>query len=446
MKRNYYGVLVIFLVLLSVFVVLFSSRFIPRKAVNTRASAADTTSSCRWQAVQTPNVGNGTNFLYSIKAINNTDVWAVGSYYDSQSQSYKNLALQWDGQNWNVMNVPSQGAGNNFLTFINAVSPTDLWLVNNSYYNGTSSSVLLHGDGQTWTPINLPNSANMSINRVDILNANNIWLIGDKSVSQSVTAYLVHWNGVTWKQVDISAYHISYSDIKALSDTDVWIVGQKVVNNLRQTYALHWNGTTWIEVPTPNGNLPESELGIVAGLSANDIWADGLTYDSNQGIYHPLVVHWDGNSWSSSPLPNFKNYSTFVYDIFPNSAKDVLIAGVYFPSDTKNSVYMMRWNGTSWNQETIANVGQSENTLWRLSGLRVPSLTKPDVWAAGYSSDVFTQTHNFIEKYSCNNTLNVQVNPASPQPTLSCTPKPLCANPYDPRCLMMKISNTNWCK
>lgn len=448
MYKKYFGIIIIALFVLSIFGVIYTSLLIPKKPLDTKASAAETTSTCGWQAVQTPNVGNGTNFLYSIKSISNTAVWAVGSYFDNTSQLYKNLALKWDGQSWNIINVPNQNSGNNFLILVKALSPSDLWMVDNTYVNGSTNSVLLHGDGLTWTPVTLPNSTNLSINQVDAVSSNNIWIIGDQFVGQNPNAYLVHWDGNSWKQIDISSHPIMYQDIKVLSDSDIWIVGQKIVNNLRQPYSIHWNGNAWIDVTVPNGNLPETELGKVEGLNGNDVWADGLTYDTNQGIFRPFVIHWDGNNWTNRLFPNFGTYNTLVYDILPNSTNDVLVAGIYFPTDTSNKIYMMRWIGSGWKQESIANVGQSENVLWVLSTGTSPvaSLSKPDIWAAGYKSDAFTQSQNFVEKYSCNKTLNVQVNPTSTQTPLSCTPKPICANPYDPRCLMIKNSTTNWCK
>jgi hypothetical protein len=62
---------------------------------------------------------------------------------------------------------------------------------------------------------------------------------------------------------------------------------------------------TWQSVPLP-ANLSglTGTIFSMSALSANDIWAVGQAPDGNLTDYRPLVLHYDGKSWSQVLLPN----------------------------------------------------------------------------------------------------------------------------------------------
>ena len=67
--------------------------------------------------------------------------------------------------------------------------------------------------------------------------------------------------------------------VRGTSSTDTWAVGVAVIGGVDQTLALHWNGHTWTRVTTPDPGGPSvsSDLVGVAGTSASDTWAVGVT-------------------------------------------------------------------------------------------------------------------------------------------------------------------------
>src|SRR5262249_49654542 len=87
--------------------------------------------------------------------------------------------------------------------------------------------------------------------------------------------------------------------VAALSPTDAWAVGtmSSLANpHIRnQVLIEHWNGEEWQVVPSSSAGI----LSGVAAVAANDAWAVG------QANSIPLMLHWDGASWSPVPGPNF---------------------------------------------------------------------------------------------------------------------------------------------
>jgi hypothetical protein len=90
----------------------------------------------------------------------------------------------------------------------------------------------------------------------------------------------------------------------ALSPTNVWSVGGSATGEPLDTIkpaAEHWDGTSWslVSVPNPDqGTRFRDFLTGVAAISANDIWAVGITHSGT------LTEHWDGTSWSIIKSPD----------------------------------------------------------------------------------------------------------------------------------------------
>ena len=113
-----------------------------------------------WSIVNTPNPGGALGDLTSVDAIGASDVWAVGNSRVSGEQS-RTLTEHWDGHSWSIVPSPSNGALNNFLAGVTALSGTDVWAVGTyakqlplGFANRTITE---HWDGDGWTIVSSPN-------------------------------------------------------------------------------------------------------------------------------------------------------------------------------------------------------------------------------------------------------------------------------------------------
>ena len=102
--------------------------------------------------------------------------------------------------------------------------------------------------------------------------------------------------------------------VSADSATDAWAVGRLQVQ--QSPVVLHWDGTSWSPV-----NIPATvrELFGVSAISPANAWAVGGSPSSSP----PVVLHWDGSSWTTTPAPG----EGAAEDVSAGSATDVWVVG-----------------------------------------------------------------------------------------------------------------------
>ncbi len=154
----------------------------------------------------------------------------------------------------------------------------------------------------------------------------------------------------------------------SLSANDVWAVG---VSSTLTTLAEHWNGTAWSVVPSPtvaNGKF----LG-VAGAATNDVWAVGFTV----GGAPPLIAHWNGAAWRTVKAPRQAGVLNAVTAV---STNDVWAVGDFINASGVQQTLIEQWNGRKWGVVSSPNVGTQPNEL-----LGVTAVSANDIWAVGFS-------------------------------------------------------------
>ena len=179
--------------------------------------------------------------------------------------------------------------------------------------------------------------------------------------------------------------------ISAVSDSDVWAVG--VSYNTERTLSTslieHWNGTQWTVVPSPNPSSTLNVLNAVAAVSANDVWAVGTAPTGSNPI---LIIHWNGSVWSVVPNPPSSMPLNNLAALAVISANDVWAVGTGLIGD-EDATATLHWNGTAWSVIPSPNVGpEVDNTL-----AGVTAVASNDVWAVGTQQPTsLTDPHTLI--------------------------------------------------
>ena len=110
------------------------------------------------------------------------------------------------------------------------------------------------------------------------------------------------------------------------------------------------SGAAWQIIASPNGSGQVNELHSVSALAENDVWAAGVSYNTERTLGSTLIEHWNGSRWSVVPSPNPSSSVNMINAVAAVSANDVWAVGTApTPTDTVFLVQMLdrKWI-TAW--------------------------------------------------------------------------------------------------
>lgn len=332
-------------------------------AAGATATPSDTPPGCsHWNGSQL--IDQGESGFDGLAAVSPCNVWAVGGAGNPISPFIEH----WDGSSWAVVPSPDPG-GTAGLTAVSAASASDIWAVGDSF--GTHDNLILHYDGSAWTQVPSPNLGDETrLVSVDARAANDAWASGVTfDANGDGQAVILHWNGTNWSQATLppELTDTTVDGISADSATDAWAVvngsGDAIPSMLR------WDGTSWTLVPFPT---PLSEVTSVSAVSPSSAWAVG-----HQGIFgssQPVVMHWDGTSWAQVASPTFGvGLGNWLDTVVATSDTSVFALGVYatdWPKLIPKLVpLVLHWDGNSWTGAALPVPGQGIPTVNRALGV-----------------------------------------------------------------------------
>jgi hypothetical protein len=154
---------------------------------------------------------------FRLTANSATDAWAVGGI--RVGGHVKTIAAHWDGHTWRIAPTPTQNT-DSALVDIQAVSPTDVWALGQSYYTKVT-----HNPPNCKTPCT-------------------------EVQSTLPIAIYEHWNGHHWSLAPVSSARMMFegtSTITTARDGSTWAAGGCYYQNI----ITHWNGHAWVPVRHP---------------------------------------------------------------------------------------------------------------------------------------------------------------------------------------------------
>ena len=212
-------------------------------------------------------------------------------------------------KNWHIVSSPHIPIQENYLWSVSASSEDDVWAVGQSFDGSHTKTLLEHWDGKKWKIFSNPNPGlGPVLQGVAAISSKNAWAVGGTIDQQTkiTSALIEHWNGKQWsvaQSPSIGSKGGSLNKVIAVASDDVWAVGYTIHADIEKTLIEHWDGKQWSVVPSPSpSSIPAYLTGITA-ISANDIWAVGYLIPS-QSSRKALIEHWNGKAWSIVDAPN----------------------------------------------------------------------------------------------------------------------------------------------
>lgn len=224
-------------------------------------------------------------------------------------------------------------------------------------------------------------------NALAVVGGNDIWAVGHQH-SQSNTSLqpmAEHWNGTRWTPVNVESPGSGDSGLNAaaaVSATDVWAAGfTSSGGRTAGNYAMlaeHWDGASWSSSPLPDVPASSASLTGIDAVSSADVWAVG--YRKIGPFFRTLALHWDGIAWTAVPSRNASGRNNVLTGVSGASAHDVWAVG-WFDDGTVPQALIEHWDGASWSIESGPPLGAGSDVL-----TAVTALSSSDAWAVGYDN------------------------------------------------------------
>jgi len=190
-----------------------------------------------WTEVEVPDEVDGV--LNDVAALAPNDVWAVGSVGDPAASLERALVLHWDGAVWAIVDVRRAiGGGKALLRDIDAVSPTDLWVVGYQH----NQPLVLRFDGQAWSKSGTEVPGDLAA--IEAFATSEVWGIGTP---------IQRFDGTGWTEFTTIRGDTALAGAAAVGVQDIWAVGSRPAGEEGQLRAavVRWNGQRWLFVDGP---------------------------------------------------------------------------------------------------------------------------------------------------------------------------------------------------
>jgi hypothetical protein len=260
-----------------------------------------------WSVVASPNQGSGNNSLNSVSMISGAG-WAVGY---AQNGPFQPLALHWNGTQWSTA---SSGTfrGDALFTGVDTLADGSAWAAGFQLTSdGTRRTLIEHSTGGALTTVASPNdgttATDNTLTAVSGTQATGLWAVGYRMGSMGLKPLVLRYDTTkpspTWVSVSGAGgvpspgkVETVLTGIDVLTASNVWAVGYYNDGSAERPLALHWNGSTWSNSPIPGAGA----LRKVAAITASNVWAAGTYYNASAQRNETLVVHFNGTSWTTA--------------------------------------------------------------------------------------------------------------------------------------------------
>src|SRR5215471_3326408 len=289
--------------------------------------------------------------LHAVAAVSSSDVWAVGEEDSGQPYAPSHtLIVHWDGTAWTRVPSPGPSTSGLFpsLVSLSMVSATDGWAVGSVYDEqaNTSRNLALHWTGTSWQRVAASPAAGFT--GVASFLPSDVTAVGDEQTgTHTFRPAAFHWNGTNWSLAatppsppGVPASHAGVSSLSAPSATDMWAIGSYYASTASKNLAWHWNGTRWAVMALPSPGVPligVSGLTGAAAISPANVWDVGFAATKNCAyncIYQTVSLQWNGTKWTrvATPDPGGPNQRAVLLGIGAAGPGNIWAVGYYYLS------------------------------------------------------------------------------------------------------------------
>ena len=155
-------------------------------------------------------------------------------------------------------------------------------------------------------------------------------------------------------------------------------------------------GTGWQQVPSPSIGNSDNNLTAVSAASPTNVWAVGSYYaPSNTNVLAAMAEHFDGSTWTEYPLPNVGPNENSLLGVSELPSGSTWAVGYYVNAEYQQQTLVQHYDGTNWSVIPSPSPGGRQNILYGVS-----ALSDTDVWAVGADQDSSGVWHSLAENWN----------------------------------------------
>jgi hypothetical protein len=151
----------------------------------------------------------------------------------------------------------------------------------------------------------------------------------------------------------------------------------------------------WTIVPSPSIGGMDNNLAAVSAGSATDVWAIGSYVPVTAGILQAMGEHYDGTSWTEFPLPNVGPNENSLLGASELPSGHTWAVGYFVNAEYKQQTLIEHFDGTSWTVVPSPSPGALQNILYG-----VAAISESDAMAVGASEDANGLWHTLAERWN----------------------------------------------
>jgi hypothetical protein len=153
-------------------------------------------------------------------------------------------------------------------------------------------------------------------------------------------------------------------------------------------------GSGWFAVPSPTIGNFDNNLAAVSAASSTDAWAVGSYYaPSNTNVLVSMAEHFDGTSWTEVPLPNVGPNENTLLGVSELTSGHAWAVGYYVNAEYQQRTLVQHYDGATWSVVPSPSPG-TQNILYG-----VAAISDSDVWAVGTQKDTHGVWRTLTEHY-----------------------------------------------
>jgi phosphatidylinositol-3-phosphatase len=299
----------------------------------------------KWSRVATANVGAEANYLYGVAALPDGTAWATGIYTQASGHTGRALTEHWNGSKWSAVPAANPGTTDDMLYSVAAVSDDDVWAVG-TYGDpaGFFHPLIEHWNGSTWSArgiTGLQADADGILTSVTAADGK-VWATGQISGFGSDRQVVLHLVRGSWVVVPEGLVRTpdgsiadAYPQAIADSPAGLWVAGRDRAGHFGYSTLVQAPGLggKLRELPTPNPTTQDNYLWGVAPVNGGaDAWAVGDSVPPATQNAASLTEYGSATGgWTTVPSPNpgAANGNTILDGVLALSSTNVWAVGEF---------------------------------------------------------------------------------------------------------------------